>query len=484
MKDFFGKALRVTVAVSLCISTLNAFNIISDNTPLNRQDASNKNAIYSYNSSIKDAIPAIVNITTEKKVGVREDSPFNDPFFKQFFGDIRPQDRLQGGIGSGVIVQSDGYIVTNSHVVGGADKINVTLPGDKMKYRAKLIGNDPQTDIAVIKIEKNNLPTLKFADSSKYTVGDIVFAIGNPFGVGESVTQGIISALNKYGFGISNYENFIQTDASINPGNSGGALIDTRGYFVGMNTAIISRTGGNHGIGFAIPSNMVKHIAQELVRNGKVIRGYLGVSIKDIDSNEVSGVYGASNGALVVGIEANSAAQKGGLQLWDLITSVNGKEVKNSSELKNVVGQMKPGERVKVSVIRKSNSNGNNQNETKDIYIVLAAQKNNDSVVAKSESTLNQGIFDGLVLNNISNQIRNVYRIPEDITGVFVSEVKDNSKAQFVGFEKGDVISQVENYKIKNIDDFNKAIKSGGRGAKRMLIYNMLSGEVKTIVAN
>lgn len=223
--------------------------------------------VYSYHDSIKEAKRGVVNISTQKKVkgasGIDPSHPlFNDPFFKQFFGDmfgqVIPKDRIERSLGSGVIISKDGYILTNNHVIDGADKVIVSLPDNSKEYEAKVVGKDPRSDLAVIKIEGKDFPFVIFGSSNDLRVGDVVFAIGNPFGVGETVTQGIVSALNKSGIGINDYENFIQTDASINPGNSGGALVDSRGALVGINTAILSRTGGNHGVGFAIPSDMAK----------------------------------------------------------------------------------------------------------------------------------------------------------------------------------------------------------------------------------
>ena len=456
---------------------------VTEAPPFNRSSpVGNPSVVYSYHEAIKHATKAVVNITTEKKVGGA--SPFNDPFFQQFFGEMVPQDRLQGGIGSGVIITSDGYIVTNSHVVKGADKITVSISGDTRKYKAKLVGEDSQSDIAVIKIDKKGLPVLPFADSAKYAVGDVVFAIGNPFGVGESVTQGIISALNKHGFGISAYENFIQTDASINPGNSGGALIDSRGAFIGMNTAIISRTGGNHGIGFAIPSEMVKTVASELIRTGKVKRGFIGVSIKDLDS-EISSVYGDAVGALVVGLQAGSPAQKAGLSVWDLITAVDDRPIKNASELRNLIGSMPPNKQVKLTVLRNGAKGSKATLETRSIMVTLAEQPQADGQPATSDQVQPSGsAFEGLKVENLSDQIRRAWRIPSDVNGVVVSEVARNSKAQNLGFEKGDVIAQIEDQQIKNTSDFQRALQQHRNKPKRVLIYNMNSGEVKTIIAN
>ena len=352
------------------------------------------------------------------------------------------------------------------------------------KYKAKLVGEDSQSDIAVIKIDKKGLPVLPFADSAKYAVGDVVFAIGNPFGVGESVTQGIISALNKHGFGISAYENFIQTDASINPGNSGGALIDSRGAFIGMNTAIISRTGGNHGIGFAIPSEMVKTVASELIRTGKVKRGFIGVSIKDLDS-EISSVYGDAVGALVVGLQAGSPAQKAGLSVWDLITAVDDRPIKNASELRNLIGSMPPNKQVKLTVLRNGAKGSKATLETRSIMVTLAEQPQADGQPTTSDQVQPSGsAFEGLKVENLSDQIRRAWRIPSDVNGVVVSEVARNSKAQNLGFEKGDVIAQIEDQQIKNTSDFQRALQQHRNKPKRVLIYNMNSGEVKTIIAN
>ncbi|WP_334092719.1 trypsin-like peptidase domain-containing protein, partial [Helicobacter typhlonius] len=290
--------------------------------------------IYSFNSSIEEAKKAVVNISTQKNVSnqIPNHPMFNDPFFQQFFGDIYgqiPKDRIERSLGSGVIISSNGYIITNNHVIEDADKVLVSLSNSTKEYTAKVVGTDARSDLAVIKIDVNNLSPISFADSSNVLIGDVVFAIGNPFGVGESITQGIVSALNKSGIGINDYENFIQTDASINPGNSGGALVDSRGALIGINTAILSRTGGNHGIGFAIPSDMVKKIAKELVEKGSIKRGFLGVGIQDI-SKDLKESYGDNTGAVVISLEPQSPAAKAGLMVWDLITHVNGKKVSSA----------------------------------------------------------------------------------------------------------------------------------------------------------
>ena len=432
------------------------------------------NTIYSYHNSIKEAKNAVVNISTQKKVKAPnfQNHPFfNDPFFRQFFGDsfgsMIPKDRVERSLGSGVIISKDGYIVTNNHVIDGADKIIVALPDSNKEYEAKVIGKDSKTDLAIVKISANNLPFLKFSSSNDLQVGDVVFAIGNPFGVGESVTQGIISALNKSGIGINDYENFIQTDASINPGNSGGALVDSRGGLIGINTAILSRTGGNHGIGFAIPSEMVKRISKALIEDGVIERGYLGVSIQDINE-DLKDVYKNQKGAVVISIEKDSPAQKGGLQIWDLITKVNGTTIKSAAELKNVIGTLNPNTRVTLTILR----------DKKELTLPLTLAK------AKSEKvneSANASAIAGLEISALTPQTKEQFGIPDSIEGVFVSKVQPNSRADELGFRTGDIITQVESYRITTIKEFNQATQRYKGQTKRMLINR--NGRILSIVA-
>lgn len=432
----------------------------------NLPDITQSNTIYSYYGAVKDAKAGVVNISTQKNVKGADLSNhpfFNDPFFKQFFGDsfgqLIPKDRVERSLGSGVIIDREGYIITNNHVIDGADKIIVALPDSNKEYEAKLIGKDSKSDLAVIKIEANNLPFVKFARSSDLQVGDIVFAIGNPFGVGETVTQGIVSALNKSGMGINDYENYIQTDASINPGNSGGALIDSRGGLVGINTAILSRTGGNHGVGFAIPSDTVKKIAETLINKGVVERGYLGVGIQDI-SDELKDVYGSNTGAVLISVEANSPAQRAGLKVWDLITQVDGKRVRNASELKNVIGGYSPGDRVKITFMR----------DQKEMNTTLTLNKAPDDSGTTASSQFSAGGIDGLQIANINAQSRRQYNIPQGISGVVVSSVAPGSRADDIGFSIGDVIVQIESFPINNTEEFNNAINRYKGKTKRMLV--------------
>lgn len=440
----------------------------------------NPNTIKSYNSAIEQAKKSVVNISTQKKISnqMANHPFFNDPFFQQFFGDLyqnMPKDRVERTLGSGVIISSDGYIITNNHVIDGADKIFISLPNNKKEFEAKIIGKDPRSDLAVIKINQTNLPFAKIGNSNDLMVGDVVFAIGNPFGVGESVTQGIISALNKSEVGINDYENFIQTDASINPGNSGGALVDSRGALVGINTAILSRTGGNHGIGFAIPSDMVKRITKILIEKGAVERGFLGVGIQDVSDN-LADLYNGKNGAVLVNIEPNSAAAKAGLKVWDLIISVNNKPIESASELKNTIGSFSPNEVVTVRYIR----------DKKEYSTKIRLDKYKDGTqIAQQESAPNNAKNSqnyGLVVENITAQIRQSYRIPSDLNGVIIKSVAENSKAQQAGFEQGGIIAQVEDLSINNTNDFTKAMQKYKNKPKRILVYQ--NSGIKTIVLN
>ena len=462
----------LTTIFALFSLAIHAVAFTFDEMPsaIKRQNPSgNSGVIHSYNDAISEVKKSVVNISTQKKVSnnVLNHPMFNDPFFQQFFGDIyrnAPKDRVERSLGSGVIVSKDGYIVTNNHVIDGADKILVSLPNSpKKEYEAKIIGKDPRSDLAVIKIAQNNLPYAKLGNSNELMVGDVVFAIGNPFGVGESVTQGIISALDKTNMGINDYENFIQTDASINPGNSGGALIDSRGALIGINTAILSRTGGNHGIGFAIPSDMVKKITKTLIEKGSIERGFLGVGIQDITDN-LSNLYDGKNGAVLVSVDKSSAAAKAGLKVWDLIIAVNNKPINSASELKNTIGSYPPNEVVEVRYIR----------DKKEYKAKVKLDKYTEKGEIASAQSGDKGAKNaknsGLVVENIDRQMRQRYQIPSDFNGVIVSEVAENSTAAKAGFESGDIITQIEDIKINSVSDFNNAMKKYSGKTKRILV--------------
>ena len=459
--------ISTLIATQLFSKTID-FEIVDSNPT--RVSPNSANEILSFNNSVKDSVQSIVNISAKKHVneGI-ENLPlqmFNDPFFKRFFGDQFgnqfKQNRIQRSLGSGVIISKDGYIVTNNHVIENAEEITITIGDETTEYNAKLIGRDADSDIAVVKIEANiALRPIKLADSNSLLVGDLIFAIGNPFGIGSTVTQGIISALNKNKVGINRYENYIQTDASINPGNSGGALVDSRGALIGINTAIISKGGGNNGIGFAIPVAMVKDVVGKLVADGKVTRGYLGVAIADLDT-ESSKVYKRKEGALVLDISADTPAAKGGLKRGDLIYAINTKSVKDKTSLQNTIAAFKPDEKVKIQVER----------DEKDIELtIILADRTTVLDTPATVSPVNNNIFlGGLKLSVIDSETQKQFRLPTDVIGILISDVELKSKAEKAGFQAGDIIVQIEDLEVKNFANVETVLKKYATKFKRVYV--------------
>jgi serine protease Do len=472
---------RITI-IMMTMMTIFSFNLSAKVTFQNAKDIKQRvvpgnstNKILSYYSVLKEPQKSIVNISTTKKIYINNQmyNLYANPFFRDFFGQgfnrqiPKKLEKKAYALGSGVIVSSDGYIITNNRVVANADKIKVSIQGKDKEYNAKIIGRDPKTDIAVIKIDAKNLTPIKFGNSDDLKVGDIVFAIGDPFGVGKSVTQGIISALNKNKVGLNQYEDFIQTDASINPGNSGGALVDSRGVLIGINSAIITRSGGNNGIGFAIPSNMVKKIALALINNGKIVRGYLGVSISDL-SSALKTIYKRKEGAFVLAVSKDAPAYKAGIRRGDLIIKVNTQTIKDANDLKNKIGSMKPNETVQIKVER--------ENGVEKTFKVKLAQMPGSAEV----TTSNNASIKGLKLADITKQIRYTYQIPTDIKGVLVVEVESNSQADNMGFQRGDIIIQVNSTLVKNINEYKKAVHKSKKG----IIYVQRGNFVLPLVYN
>lgn len=307
----------------------------------------------SYREAAGRAMPAVVNILTSK--ASRETNPLlKDPFFRRFFGDRMPPDQQMASLGSGVIVSGDGYILTNNHVVEGADIIEVGL-ADGRKTAARIVGTDPETDLAVIRISARNLPVMVLGDPEQARVGDVVLAIGNPFGVGQTVTLGIISALGRNNLHINHFENFIQTDAAINFGNSGGALVDTNGHLLGINSAIYSQTGGSVGIGFAIPVSTAKTVLDSIVKHGQVVRGWIGIESQDITPELAESFgLGRSSGAIIAGVVRGGPADRAGMRPGDILVAVGGKTVANTSEMLNLIAQLEPGEKAPLRILRKN----------------------------------------------------------------------------------------------------------------------------------
>lgn len=319
----------------------------------------------SYADAVDIAAPAVVNIYTRKLVTQRSNPLFQDPFFRRFFGDRMPapQQRLENSLGSGVIVNTQGFILTNNHVIQGADEIEVAL-NDGRTAAAAIVGADPESDLAVLKIDIRDLPAITFGQSEALRVGDVVLAIGNPFGVGQTVTSGIVSATGRSQLGLSTFENFIQTDAAINPGNSGGALINTAGQLVGINTAIFSRSGGSQGIGFAIPVSLAKGVMRQIIEHGRPLRGWLGVEVQDLSASLAESFgLGDANGALIAGVQPGGPAHEAGLQPGDVIVEVNDEPVTGSRSLMNVIAANAPGTVLQLQILRRG--------ETEELGVVI-----------------------------------------------------------------------------------------------------------------
>lgn len=406
------------------------------------------NALPSLAPMLKSVNPAVVNIATFTK---REaNNPLlNDPFFRHFF-DVpeqrqAPQQR-QRSAGSGVIVSSaDGTVITNHHVINGADEIQVVL-NDGRSFAAELVGSDPEVDIAVLKIEANNLTQLSMSNSDDLLVGDFVVAIGNPFGLGQTVTTGVVSALGRTGLGIEGYEDFIQTDASINPGNSGGALVNLRGELVGINTAIIAPAGGNVGIGFAIPINMARASVDQILEHGEVKRGQIGVSIQDV-TPELQDAFGLKNGqlgVLVTGVAEKSEAEKAGLKPGDVIVAVDGRPTLSAGALRNAIGVRKIGDQVKITIIR--------DGKEKTVRSRVGSPETGFASTGKAHPLLEGAQFD----NN------------RDGGGVVVTRIIPRSPAAASGLQAGDVIIGANRIRVEDLEDFNKAV---GRGKESILLH-------------
>jgi serine protease Do len=429
----------------------------------------------SFSPVVKRATPAVVNISSSKvvKEAASQRGMFEDPFFRQFFGGRvpeQPRSQRATSLGSGVVVSPDGYILTNNHVVEGATDVKVSF-FDKHEYPAKIVGTDKYTDIAVLKIEKTGLATLPIADSSKSQVGDVVLAIGNPFGLGQTVTMGIISATGRAGLGIERYEDFIQTDASINRGNSGGALIDSRGELIGINTAILSgETGGNQGIGFAIPANMARNIMDQLLKKGKVTRGYMGILPQEL-TPDMAKAFGMPNGhgVAIAHVENNSPAQKAGLKVGDVITAINGNNVDDVNAFRLQVAGFAPGTTVNLKVAR--------QGQNLDLTVTLAEynmeQANNDdggspTLPGRGE----KGALRGVSVEGLTADTRRELQLPEATTGVVITDLDDESPAASAGLKSGDVIVQVNHRAVNTVADFNRAIREGASKESTLLLVN------------
>jgi serine protease Do len=416
---------------------------------------------------VKKVLPTVVNISSSKVSKVPTeffDQLPDDPMFRQFFGNDfsrrfgtprqAPQQR-EKGVGSGVVMTPDGYIVTNNHVVDGASNVTVTL-SDKREFKAKVVGTDPKSDIAVVKIDATNLPSITIADSSKVQVGDYALAVGDPFGVGQTVTMGIVSATGRSHLGIEDYEDFIQTDAPINPGNSGGALVNDRGELIGINTAIIAHgSEGNQGIGFAIPANMARNVMEQIVEDGKVTRAYLGIVPQDV-TPEIAKQFGEkeARGALVADVSAGGPAQKSGLERGDIIVDVNGKPVADSNDLRMRISMMPPDSDVKLKVHR----NGSER----EIAVKLSTMPT-EQASANSEDNSNgspSSALSGVSVEDLDAQTAGELKLSPNSKGVVVTNVDPASDAAEAGLRRGDVIQEVNRQPVRNTAEFERAMRN------------------------
>jgi serine protease Do len=452
--------------------------------------------LVSFAPIVKRAAPAVVNISTSKlvKTKVSQNGPgFDDPIFRQFFGGRMPRQQQQPqaershSLGSGVIVSPDGYILTNNHVVEGATEVKVSF-ADKREYPAKIIGTDPMTDVAVIKIDEHNLPTLPLSDSSHAQIGDVVLAVGDPFGLGQTVTMGIVSATGRSGLGIERFEDFIQTDAPINPGNSGGALINTRGELIGINTAILSgNTGGNQGIGFAIPVNQARTVMEQILKTGKAEHGYLGIVLHQITSDQAKafGLGANGKGVAIAEVTGSSPAAKAGLQPGDVVTALDGQPVDDLQAFRGRVAAMTPGTVAKLSIFR--------EGKTNDVAVTLGTANNSqlggggngdpDQDDNGAPNTGGQkGALPGVSVQGLNSELRQQLRVPETTQGIVVTDVDADSAAAEAGLQQGDVITQVNHKKVVSVDQFSSAVRQGDGSGSTLLLVKRGGGSLFLVI--
>ena len=430
----------------------------------------------------KAVTPAVVNITTVIGEKVSDGRKIPDELrerMEEFFGGPQgpgvprgfrgpqgpgePRGHRGGGQGSGVIVSMDGYVLTNNHVIEGAQEVTVTLP-DKREFKGTIVGADPKTDLAVVKIDGQNLPTVVWGDATKLQVGEYVLAVGNPFGLNSTVTLGIVSALGRGRMGITQYEDFIQTDAAINPGNSGGALVNTRGELVGINTAIFSQTGGYQGVGFAVPTSMGKPIYESLITTGKVVRGYLGIGIQDL-SQDLAKSFGIKNakGALVSDVKEESPADRAGLKQGDVITSYQDSPVEDAVSLQRLVTRTAVGTKAPVKVIRDGHE--------KDLTVTIGEQP--DTVqVAKAETAEADYAFGGVAVQDLDRETAKELGLKGKAQGVVVTGVEPESGAEKAGLMAGDVIREINRQPVKSVKEFEKASAAIKKGDNVLILIN------------
>ena len=439
----------------------------------------------SYADLVSRVSPAVVTIRSTERARAAQQFPFmDDPTFREFFGDRMPQQqqppqRVQG-VGSGVIVSSEGYILTNHHVVDGALEIKVELT-DNRTFTAKLVGSDPPSDLAVLKIDAKDLPILSLGDSDKVRVGDAVLAVGNPLGIGQTVTSGIVSAKGRAtGLSDGSFEDFLQTDAAINRGNSGGALVNVSGELIGINSQILSPSGGNIGIGFAIPSNMAKVVMDQLMKTGKVRRGMLGVTIQSVDSDLAQSLsLPAARGAIVTSVQNGGPAEKAGIQRGDVILAVNKQPVADNNNLRNLVASMPPGSNVEVAALR----NGRDQN----FHVALAELPDRPQPDSEDDSTNSAGVGNGkfgIAVQPLTADMASRYGLDAGDDGVLVTKVDPSGSAANAGIRQGDLIQEVNRQPVKTPAEFISATQRSGAKPALVLVKRRNAVIYLTLKAN
>jgi len=435
-----------------------------DGTAIDRSPAAHN----SFAPVVKRVSTSVVAVYSSKKVRQQDmNQLFNDPVFRHFFGvpgqggeddngengngnipgnGRHPRESIQQSLGSGVIVTSDGYVITNNHVVDGADDVKIKFGQPEREYKATVVGRDPEGDVAVLKIDATGLPAARLGDSDQLQVGDTVLAMGDPFGIGLTVTHGIVSALGRNSLGIEAYEDFIQTDAPINPGNSGGGLFDSEGRLVGINTAILSHSGGSNGVGFAIPINLVKSLAEQLIHSGKVARGFLGVALQPL-TPDLASQFGVTTGALVSDVSPDTPASRAGLKAGDIITRMDGKTVEDFSQLRLAVSEMIPGTEVTLDIVR----------DGKPLAIKAKLDQRPTKSLAGNDHPVgggtDQGVLNGVTVGDITAEIREQLQLPAEVKGAVVTEVDPESASAKAGLARGDIILELDRKSVHNADE-------------------------------